>query len=244
MKSKGFAKKAAVAVGVGAAAGVATGVAVGYGLGRYPSPPFSFRNPREEHYYNRYMYKRYGSQSTDEKDYGRDYYYKEPDVSYDSYMEGCMKRTELLQDQEGRDWARLQGDDAVAVVNGSKAGASALLPGNGTLNTTTALDPAGGTDRNSSTPPEIHPAQPIHPAVGAKEGGEEEENTVSIMEIGYPELIEQVKVRRCVEQYMEYSHAYLAMRTGAATQQRPLCQGVLLLLTTFLTFMSSSVLLQ
>ncbi|GAA6217039.1 calcium-binding protein P-like [Lates japonicus] len=149
-KSTGFAKKALVAAGVGAVAGMA----VGYGLGRFPRPHFSFRNPEEEYYYNNYMYRRYGTHSTDEKDYGRDYVYKPPPraESYDNFMDRCMNKTDLLKDQG-----------------------------------------------NSSPSP--------------KSGGnEEDDDTVSIEEIGYPALIEQLKARRCVEQYMVYSERFLEER--------------------------------
>ncbi|CDQ59139.1 unnamed protein product [Oncorhynchus mykiss] len=99
-QSKGFAKKAFMAAGVGAVAGMA----IGYGLGRFPRPNVNFRNPQEEQSYNNYMYKKYGERSTDENDYGRDYTYKVPPraESYDSFMDTCMKRNDLLQDQ-GRD---------------------------------------------------------------------------------------------------------------------------------------------
>lgn len=137
-KTSGFAKKAIVAAGVGAVAGMA----VGYGLGRFPRPHFSFRNPEEEYYYNNYMYRRYGVKSTDEKDYGRDFVYKPPPraETYDVYMDKCMNRTDLLKDQ-----SKDKGDD----------------------------------------------------------------DTVSIEEIGYPMLIEQMKARKCVEMYMEYSSKFL-----------------------------------
>uniref|UniRef100_A0A8B9LEX9 Prion protein b n=1 Tax=Astyanax mexicanus TaxID=7994 RepID=A0A8B9LEX9_ASTMX len=97
-KSKGFAKKAMVAAGVGAVAGMA----VGYGLGRFPKPHFSVSSPQEERYYNHYMYKRYGTKSTDKNDYSRDYVYKPPPEaqSYEKYMDTCMNRTDLLQDQD------------------------------------------------------------------------------------------------------------------------------------------------
>ncbi|KAJ8333845.1 hypothetical protein SKAU_G00411640 [Synaphobranchus kaupii] len=156
VKSKGFAKKAALAVGVG----VAKRVAVDYGLGRFPRPNFSFRSPQEEYYYNRYMYQRYGLRSTDENDFSHDYRYTQPGQSYDRYMESCLKRTDLLRGQEGGDGAGLQGEDPSAVANGSEAGASALLLGNGTVNATSDLETMNGTERNSTPPPEIHKALP------------------------------------------------------------------------------------
>lgn len=182
-KSTGFAKKAMVAAGVGAVAGMA----VGYGLGRFPRPHFSFRNSDEERYYNEYMYRRYGSRSTDEKDYGRDYVYNPPPQaeSYESYMDRCMKRTDLLRRQTG---------------------------------TSTAS------------------------------GGEEDDDTVSIEEIGYPALINQMKTRRCVELYMAMSERYLTERKAAEQYERnrssPLGSGVVPLFSSFVMLLSSVLLLQ
>lgn len=152
-KSTGFAKKAMLAAGVGAVAGMA----VGYGLGRFPRPHFSFRNPEEEHYYNNYMYRRYGSRSTDEKDFGRDYVYKPPPraETYDAFMARCMNRTDLLKEPK----------------------------------------------TNSS-------------------GGIQDDDTVSIEEIGYPSLVEQMKARRCVENYMVYSERFLEERKPDHQVQR------------------------
>lgn len=183
-KSSGFAKKAMLAAGVGAVAGMA----VGYGLGRFPRPHFSFRNPGEEYYYNNYMYRHYGTQSTDEKDYGRDYVYKVPPraESYEKFMDRCMNGTEQPKAQGG----------------------------------------------NSST------------RAGA---GGEDDDTVSIEEIGYPALIEQVKSRRCVEQYMVYSASFLQKQK--AEQQLlnrcgPLSFGLTQLFSSLFMLLSSVLLLQ
>ncbi|KAG7490311.1 calcium-binding protein P-like [Solea senegalensis] len=179
-KSSGFAKKAIVAAGVGAVAGMA----VGYGLGRFPRPHFNFRSPEEEHYYNNYMYRRYGSRSTDEKDYGRDFEYKIPPraESYDSFIERCMNRSDLLKNQG-----------------------------------------------NSSS------------------GGDDD--TVGIEEIGYPALIEQMKMRRCVENFMVYSEQFLVERK-AEQQMNPrnrsslLSCGLVELLTSLAMLLSSMLVLQ
>lgn len=195
-KSSGFAKKAIMAAGVGAVAGMA----VGYGLGRFPRPHFNFRNPEEEHYYNNYMYRRYGTQSTDEKDFGRDYVYKLPPraETYDKFMARCMNRTDLLKDQ----------------------GSSSTTPNN-------------------------------------QGGGDEDDDTVSIEEIGYPSLIEQLKARRCVELYMEYSEKFLEERKAEQQSQpgnrqqylpgnrcSPLSDGVIQLFTSLIMLLSSMLLLQ
>ncbi|KAM6975935.1 prion protein b [Tautogolabrus adspersus] len=187
-QSSGFAKKAMLAAGVGAVAGMA----VGYGLGRFPRPHFNFRNPEEEQYYNSYMYRRYGTESTDKKDYGRDYVYKPPPraESYDSFMDKCMNRTVPLKDQSS----------------------------------TTPKSPAGG--------------------------DKEDDDTVSIEEIGYPALIEQVKARRCVEQYMVYSESFLQERKAEqqsvppAGGNSPPSYGVMQLFTSLFVLLSSMLLLQ
>lgn len=181
-KSSGFAKKAMLAAGVGAVAGMA----VGYGLGRFPRPHFNFRNPEEEHYYNNYMYRRYGTQSTDEKDYGRDYVYKPPPraESYEQFMAKCMNRTDLLKDQGGT--------------------------------------PKSGDDKD-------------------------DEDTVGIEEIGYPALIEQMKSRRCVEEYMAYSERFLVKKAAQQMQpsrSSPLGHGMMQLFPSFLVLLCSMLLLQ
>ncbi|KAF7665383.1 hypothetical protein LDENG_00145160 [Lucifuga dentata] len=192
IKSKGFAKKAIMAAGVGAVAGMA----IGYGLGRFPRPHFNFRNPEEEYYYNNYMYRQYGSRSTDEKDFGRDYVYKPPPraQSYDNFMDNCMNKTDLPKDQGGISQIKL----------------------------TPAPNSQGGGDK-------------------------EDDDTVSIEEIGYPALIEQVKARRCVESYMTYSKEFLQERTAEQKVQpnnSPVSYGVMQLLTSLFVLLSSMLLLQ
>nr|XP_020461609.1 uncharacterized protein LOC109963436 [Monopterus albus] len=176
-KSSGFAKKAMMAAGVGALAGMA----VGYGLGRFPRPHFSFRTPEEEYSYNNYMYRNYGSRSTDQKDFGHDYVNKLPPraETYESFMNRCMS--------------------------------------------------------TSDTP---------------KSGGnEEEDDTVSIEEIGYPALIDQVKSRRCVEEYIAYSKSFLEERKAEQHIQPTDCSsilsyGVIQLFTSLFMLLSSMFLLQ
>lgn len=165
-----------MAAGVGALAGMA----VGYGLGRFPRPHFNFRSPEEEQYYNNYMYRRYGTQSTDQKDYGRDYVYKPPPraTTYEDFMARCMNKTDT-------------------------------------------------------------------PKRGADSG---DDDTVSIEEIGYPALIEQVKSRRCVEEYMVYSESFLKERTAeqqmGPSNSSPLGYGVIQLFTSLVMLLSSVLLLQ
>lgn len=166
-----------------AGAGAVAGMAIGYGLGRFPRPHFNFHNPSEEQYYNNYMYRRYGTQSTDERDYGRDYVYKPPPraESYEKFMDRCMNRTDLLNDQ-----------------GGSKA--------------------------------------------------DKDNDTVSIKEIGYPALMDQVKSRRCVERYMVYSESFLhkqqqQQHQGPMNGCGALSFGMIELLSSLL-LLSSTLLLQ
>lgn len=184
-KSPSFAKKAMVAAGVGALAGMA----VGYGLGRFPRPHFTFRNPEEEYYYNNYMQRRYGTQSTDQNDYGRDYVYSPPPraETYESFMSRCMNSTDMFKDQ-GSSTSKSAAEDA-------------------------------------------------------------DDDTVSIEEIGYPALIEQVKSRQCVEKYMKYSEQFLKERKTEQQQYQlsrssPLSQGLIHLLTSSVMLLSSMLLLQ
>ncbi|KAG9354711.1 hypothetical protein JZ751_001424 [Albula glossodonta] len=270
IQSKGFGKQAALAAGVGAVAGMA----VGYGLGRFPRPHFHFHSPQEEYYYNHYMYRRYGSRSTDTNDYGRDYQFKEPPVSYDNYMDTCMKRTDLLQGQGG---SQPQNGPAVPNVQGDDGntpeakGLQGDDPNTGeSTSTLTTLAPAAADNStsiattNSSANTSSTEGSPVKPdpatvAPAPSDGGEKKDggdgggdDTVSIMEIGYPELIEQLKARRCVELYMVYSERFLEKQTaernnndptGSGEHQYPLCQGLVLLLTTCFT-LSSTFLLQ
>lgn len=174
-QSGGFAKKAMMAAGVGAVAGMA----MGYGLGRFPRPSFNYRNAEEEQHYNNYMYRKYGTKSTDSQDYGRDYAYKMPPdaQSYDSFMVTCMKRTDLLRDTNNK---------------------------------------APDKPLDTAPPPNITDVS------GTGDRAEEEEmvEEVSLEEIGYPALIDQVKSRRCVEEYMKYSEQFLK-KTAEAQRSFP-----------------------
>lgn len=247
-QSKGFAKKALMA-GVGAVAGMA----VGYGLGRFPRPHFNFRNPQEEQSYNNYMYSKYGERSTDENDYGRDYTYKVPPraESYDSFMYTCMKRNDLLQDQ---------GSDSQATPsnqrNNPQGANSQSLP----------ITPEVGNSSPASNQEGTDKVKPLTPAPDeiAGEGKEEVDGpTVSIEEIGYPALVEQLKNRKCVKLYMNYSERFLEKQTAERSsgsgsgsnnnnnnnkyensRSNPLGQGLVQLITTFLMVLSSTLLLQ
>uniref|UniRef100_A0AAY4AIJ0 Prion protein n=1 Tax=Denticeps clupeoides TaxID=299321 RepID=A0AAY4AIJ0_9TELE len=208
VKSKGFAKKAMLAAGVGAVAGMA----VGYGLGRIPRPHFSFRNPQEEYYYNNYMYQRHGSGSTTNNEGGQEYKFNPPPKSdksfqsYEKYMDSCMKRSDLL-DKQGRSVAMsgLQSDQP------QEADAESKMP-RATPDLPDSSPQKTATGQELTVSPEV-PKKDLGPA-GIRNKEEEEEDTVSIEEIGYPALIEQLKARRCVELYMAYSEKYAQKQTG------------------------------
>lgn len=255
-QSRGFGRNAAMAAG----AGVVAGMALGYGLGRFPRPHFGFHNPQEEYYYNHYMYRRYGTKSTDDNDYSRDYHFSPPPQSYDNYMKNCMKRTDLLRGGEkggsetgarensppqgaadspstqvvvpsgggtavgekseepapvpggstnttdpGSTQAPGSGPSNSSATEGSSSESNVTAESNGTAATEKPVTPEP-LNPNPQTPP--HAAKPLPPAIAEPED-DDEENIVSISEIGYPALIEQMKARRCVELYMVYAEHYL-----------------------------------
>ncbi|XP_071339326.1 uncharacterized protein [Trachinotus anak] len=202
-KSRGFGRSAAMA----AAGGAVAGMALGYGLGRFPRPHFHFHNAQEEQYYNHYMYRRYGVKSTDTNDYSRDYQYSQPPKTYDSYMDSCMKRTDILpgENQKPKNKPAAATPTTTSVVTSG--------PDTGTSNKTTETNSTAEENSSASAPstprslnqPEANPA----PSVSQAASGTEDDDTVSIVEIGYPALIEQLKTRRCLELYMIYSETYL-----------------------------------
>ncbi|CAF99289.1 unnamed protein product [Tetraodon nigroviridis] len=70
----------------------------------------------------------------------------------------------------------------------------------------------------------------------------EDNDTVSIEEIGYPALIEQMKSRRCLEEYMAKSEKYLKQQQPR-NRCGPLSFGIIELFSSLL-FLSSTLLLQ
>ncbi|XP_017574385.1 prion protein b [Pygocentrus nattereri] len=250
LKSKGFGKKAALAAGAGAIAGMA----VGYGLGHVPRPHFSFSSPKEEHYYNHYMYQRYGTKSTtksttrsttrstNKNDYGQDNVFKPPQEaqSYEKYMDTCMNRTDLLRDQDTK-VSHVQRDD---LISGSSALASGTLERSGP-----AERGINYIQRNESAPQSPALANGTLETTGPEESGTKsdipvpaelqqiDDDMVSIMEIGYPSLIQQMKAQKCVELYIVYSESNKG-QNGCSSS------GPHLLLTTIIMALSSAFLLQ
>ena len=70
---------------------------------------------------------------------------------------------------------------------------------------------------------------------------DKDDDTVSIEEIGYPALIDQVKSRRCLEEYMVYSERFLQQQPR--NRCGPLSFGMIELLASLL-LLSSTLLLQ
>lgn len=228
-KSRGFGRSAVMA----AAGGAVAGMALGYGLGRFPRPPFHFHSPQEEYYYNHYMYRKYGVKSTDGDDYSRDYKFNQPPQTYDSYMASCMKRTDLLPTENRQPNKKLVATSTTtttttttaSVTTTTTAAPDAVIGSNTTgSNTTTsnstASEKSSPSPLSTSHPPSRPEASPVPLAsqVQTKTAIDDDDDTVSIVEIGYPALIEQVKARRCVELYMVYSEKYLKKKTETSAR--------------------------
>ncbi|KAF3695592.1 hypothetical protein EXN66_Car011268 [Channa argus] len=227
--SRGFGHSAVMA----AAGGAMAGMALGYGLGRFPRPHFSFNSPQEEYYYNHYMYRKYGVKSTDTNDYSRDYKYTPPPLTYDHYMDSCMKRTDLLPAENKNP------NNKPAATIDAKTTTPTAAPGAGTgSNTTTTNNTAAG-NPFTLQPLNESEANLVPPVRKAATDNEDDvdDDTVSIVEIGYPALIRQVKVRRCVELYMAYSEKYLRKPTGG-TQGLEINLGGLLAVSMILMLLS------
>ncbi|XP_043105762.1 prion protein b [Puntigrus tetrazona] len=208
--SKGFAKKAMLAAGIGAVAGVA----VGYGVGNFPRPKVPFRSPQEERQYNHYTYARQATPSKDKNNKGEPKYTsKQPyqAQSYEQYMSTCMKRKDLLKEQDTTDSGdrrNIQRDEPLTDIAAAN---------------------------NTASPMSVND----YPKAAVVR--EDDNDTVSIMQIGYPDLIEQMKTRKCVELYLVYSESFPEKQKEdkRETKERPFnnhnghqVSGVLLLLTT------------
>lgn len=274
-KSKGFGKQAILAAGAGAVAGMA----LGYGLGSFPRPRFNFHSPQEEYYYNHYMYRRYGQPPPDSNVNGNtnsqggspgdagstsagqgnvnphDIFQNPPPQSYDSFMDKCVKRTDLLREKpEGRSRRSTDFVEAQAAeVGDDPTGAQENTTNN---NSTAERDTSGSSIFVTSKPPET-PTQPQKQTQERKAEAEAEaddDDTVSIMEIGYPALIEQMKARRCVELYMVYAEQHAEKqvqdrsnmddKTSSSSSDLPghFGHGVMLLFASILSLIFSSLL--
>lgn len=212
------------------------GAAVGYGIGRFPRPPFRFHSRQEEYYYNRYMHREYGKKSSDTNDYSRDYKYSPIPETYDSYMDSCMKRTDLLPTPRPK-------HKSGAFAEPTKSFAVSQAGDGDTSNNTTKANSSAAESPSASAPANSRPSSPAPPA-SPTAGSAEDDDTVSIVEIGYPALIEQLKAKKCVELYMVYAKKYLVKQTGGAQGLRMGFQGLLaVFLSSVLMLMNSNVLM-
>ncbi|XP_028313110.1 trithorax group protein osa-like isoform X3 [Gouania willdenowi] len=66
--------------------------------------------------------------------------------------------------------------------------------------------------------------QPVHDLKNA--ASDDDDDTVSIMEIGYPALIKQMKVKRCTEMYIVYTEKHLENEKKKIPQVRGGAQGL------------------
>lgn len=214
-RSKQFGRSAVM----GAAGGAMAGTALGYGLGNFPRPHFHFHNRQEEHYYNHYMYRKYGTSSSVSNNYSRDYKFTPPPQGYDSYMDMCMKRTDLLpadnQNSKTTPTASTttKATDTSLVTFNSNTGKSTTKINNGAVEH--PMTPVPSTPR------------PLNQPNDGPGNSAEDDDTVSIVEIGYPALIEQLKAKRCLELYMVYSERYLVKQTGGAQELKMDFQRIL-----------------
>lgn len=227
-KSKGFGHTAARAASGGAVAKMA----VDHGLGRFPRPPFQFQSPEEEYYYNHYMYRTYGVKSTDANDYSRDYFYSKPLENYERHMNTCMKNIELLPEENQ------QKSNKPALYTPSSP---VLAPNNDTDNNTAADNSSTSTTPDHPSQPEAKPPSPTA-QIPSETTADRDSDTVSIVEIGYPALVELIKLRKCLERYMVYSEKYLEMRGGAQRLETGFQMVLVVVTSTLLMLMNSSML--
>ncbi|XP_031161099.1 major prion protein homolog [Sander lucioperca] len=233
-KSRGFGRSAVMA----AAGGAMAGMALGYGLGRFPRPHYQFHNSQEEQYYNNYMYRKYGTKSTDSNDYSRDYIYSKPSETYDSYMDSCMKRTDILPaaNQKPNNKPAVTTTTSVTPAPDTGTGSNTTETNNTAADNSSTIAPSSTQPLNQ---PVANPVPTASQAVSSAEDGD----TVSIVEIGYPALIEQMKARRCVELYMVYSEKYLKRVTGSVQGLSMGSRGLLaVVISTTLMLLNSNML--
>ncbi|XP_068994384.1 uncharacterized protein [Embiotoca jacksoni] len=222
-KSRGFGRSAVMA----AAGGAMAGMALGYGLGRFPRPPFQFHSSQEEYYYNNYMYRKYGTQSTDTNDYSRDYSYNSVPQTFDGYMDSCMRRRDVLTAESQKP----KNNPAVTTATTVAASASDADAGSNATETNRTAAESSSTSTLSNLRPANQPeAGPVSPAPRSV-GTAEDDDTVSVVEIGYPALIEQLKARKCLERYMAFSEKYLKRQTGGAEGLEMGLRGLLAVIT-------------
>lgn len=212
-------------------------MAVDYGLGRFPRPQFQFQSAEEEYYYNHYMYTTYGVKSTDAKDYSRDYAYSQPLENYERHMNTCMKTVELLPEKK-------QQKSNKPALNATST-SSLLVPNNDTGNNTAAGNSSSSTTPNHPSQPEAKPLSPTSQITHntATTAAQDDDDTVSILETGYPALIKMMKIRKCLKIYIVNSEKYFKV-IGGAQRLEIGCQMALAVVTSTLLMVMNSNMLQ
>ncbi|XP_075889344.1 uncharacterized protein LOC142893015 isoform X2 [Nelusetta ayraudi] len=213
-KSRGFGRTAVVA----AAGGAAGGMAMGYGLGRIHHPQVPLNSPQEEYYYNNYVYRKQGTKAaktegnrvnsgySDSKVNEDDTYsIHEPPMNYNGFMEKCM--------------SQLANDQAKIIEQSNKITTATTTTARTTRAVTTSAlsDSAGsnGTAVNESTSPLSKPeAKSMTPNLSKTP---DNDKIVSIVEIGYPELIYQHNLKTCMERFFASSEFIKGGAQGMVT---------------------------
>ncbi|XP_051548640.1 prion protein, related sequence 3 [Myxocyprinus asiaticus] len=280
-KSKGFGRQAVMAAGVGAVAGMALGYGLGsfprpHFHFHSPQEEYYYNN----YMYKRYgqtppngnVNQNGNSQGGVPGDSGLtsadqrkgnpyDIFQNPPPQSYDNFMDKCIKRTDLLR-QESRSKRFMEFSEPEATPGGelSVEGDSPSVAQEDAMSNNSTVERA--TSKTSTDAPSFvtsklseTQSQPQRQTQeSAAEEAKEDDDTVSIMEIGYPVLIEQMKARRCVELYMVYAEQYAEKQvqersnindqtnSGSGDLHGPLGHGVMLLLTSILSVIFSSLL--
>ncbi|MFT7817755.1 spidroin-2-like [Arapaima gigas] len=272
IKSKSFGKKAALAAGLGGVGGMV----IGKKMGR---SKFRFHNPVEERMYNDYMYHRHRAHAVGDhtlydpnplnpkwtdpsqmdpwrNESNNNRAYVPPGQSFKNFMKSCMKRTDLLKGQhDDITWQATDGVTSQGInpkVTSKQGPQEELLNkslGNEKLKTVGAGN--GSINVTSSQGETVDILVWDNSKAPAADPQEDDNDTVSILEIGYPELIEQLMVQRCQEFFIVYAAQHQQNLTteredilnGNAMQQCPFCRGLLLLFTSALMIFSTRVLL-
>ncbi|XP_055064677.2 prion protein b [Misgurnus anguillicaudatus] len=168
---------------VAAGSGMLTGMAVGYGVGEFPRPNLQFSSPQEEYYYNNYMYKRHGMGS------GKENY------NPGKYATSLLNQAQSYDQYMDRCTKRtdlFREQDTLHSADHSSI----------------QIDEPLADQTNTSSP-----ATNNSHLIPAGSLLDENEDNVSILKIGYPALIEQMKAKKCVELYLVYIDDFLEKQT-------------------------------
>lgn len=186
-------------------------------------------HPAAERHYNQSLYQHQGTHSKGVNNKGGSSNTSKlpPQAqSYDQFMNTCMTKGDLLKEQNMKDSAvrnNIKRDESLTDYLGMNE--DYLEKGepekNNTASTTTVSDYPNGAG--------------IH--------NDEDDDTVSIVQIGYPALIEQMKACKCVEQYLVYSESFPEKQKEKSfgNHNGHRVSGVLLLLTTSFMLLGGTV---